>query len=450
MATYFFFDDVRLLVRENMERRIGRPERIEDSRLSVYGGYPCPAMGRVWKENEHSYHLFYHAYVDKKSVTLAAHSEDGIHFRPRNTAAEAGIEDPIYPNQLLPDDDMEIFSFIDTGKGPGRLKLLISQMESDRYGMDSSIYVSDDGVHWDKQPQKWHEVGTEPVGSVLYSSFLSEYVVLSRPMWGVRRVCASRTKDFVTFTPPEIIMEADAFDKPLQETYGLVGCPYKDMYVGIVNIFSTVESDTWKFYGGHMEGQLCYSYTGAAWMRSLRDPLLSLDEKYTGMIFGSDMRVADDGSVLIYASATNRNHGYDTYKEGIFADMFVYRLREDGFISLYTEAEGRVRTRETQLKNGFDVNIRAKKATCGLFTTKGEPIEGFTHEDCEPFSGDDTHWKPKFARDISELRDRIVCIELKIEDGDLWSINGDFIKFYNTETWRYNNRGGIMPHWTNP
>lgn len=443
MASYLFLDDMRLLVREGLTREVGKPEIIPDSVFSVPGAHPCGALERVWKENDHSYHMFYQAFLpDGRHALLASHSTDGIHFTPRNTAREAGIENPVYENQLLERTDCELFSFIDTGKSPGRLKLLLAGYDDDRWGTTDYIYESDDGIHWEKTPYLWHNVGTEPCGSVLYSEELGEYCILCRPMWGARRVALSRTRDFKTFTTPELMLEADALDQPLQETYGLYGFRYKDQYVGIMTMYTVRPGDTWKYFDGYIDGQLSYSLNGAHWMRSLRQPFIRREAPYTGMIFTSDLQIDKDGSVLLYASGSDKIHG--AFREDGGA-VFVYRLREDGFMPLHADWEGRLRTRETLLQGAFDVNLKAKKATCALFWQDGKPVEGFGHEDCEPFSGDCTHWTPKFGQDISQLHGKIVCIEIKIEQGDVYAINGDFVKMLNTEAWRYEHRNGILP-----
>lgn len=441
MASYLFFDDQRLYVRENLTREMGPPELIPDSLYGQQGAEPSGAMARVWKENDHAYHLFYQAFLpNRHTVLLAAFSRDGIHFAPRNTAREAGIEEPLFENQLVPERDAELASFIDTGKGPGRLKLLVSEYLREDRRVRCKIYTSDDGIRWTLSPYTWHEVGTEPCASVFYSAPLDEYVLLSRPDWGSRRVCESRTKDFRTFSKPAVMMQADALDEPLCETYGLTGFPYKDVFAGVLLMYHTVPSDGVKYMDGKLDGQLVYSLDGAHWMRSLRCPFMKNEPPFEGMLFTSDMRVEDDGSILLYASGTCREHGHFHEPGG---KIGVFRLREDGFFCLKTDGEGRLRTRDTLLKGAFHVNLKAEKATCALFTAQGEPIPGFTHEDCEPFEGDSTRWEPRFKQDIGALAGKVVDIEIRMRSGRLYGITGDFVKMMNMETSRYLNFGTL-------
>lgn len=447
MASYLFFDDQRLFTRENLTRELGTPELIADSLYAQDGAQVSGAMARVWKENERSYHLFYQAFLpNSRTVILAAHSEDGVHFTPRNTAREAGITEPMFENQLVPENDAELASFVDTGKSPGRLKLLVSEYMRKELGVRCKIYESDDGVHWTLLPYLWHETGTEPCASVFYSGYLKKYVLLSRPSWGVRRVCESRTEDFTAFTKPEIMMQADALDDPLTETYGLFGFPYKDAFAGVLILYHAPAVDGVKYMDGKVNGQLVWSPDGAHWMRSLRQPFMKNKPPFEGMIFASDLRIDEDGSILLYASGTPKEHGHFN-EEG--AAIGVFRLREDGFICLKAEGEGRVRTRETLLRGGFRVNLQAEEATCALFYSKDNPIPGFNHADCVPFRGDSAKWAPRFKGDLTELYGKVVNIEVKLRNGRIYGITGDFLKLMNAEADRYN-KLGVLPENAEP
>ena len=447
MASYLFFDDQRLFVRENLTRELGKPELIADSGYTQEGAQVSGAFARIWKENDHSYHMFYQAFMPGRwTVLLAAHSEDGIHFVPRNTAREAGIENPVFENQLVPETDSELATFIDTGKGPGRLKLLVSEYLREEARVRCKIYESDDGIRWTLSPHLWHEVGTEPCASVFYSMYLKKYVLLCRPYWGERRVAESRTEDFVSFTKPEVMMQADALDDPLTETYGLFGFPYKDTFTGFLPLYHVPAVDGVKYMDGKMDNQLVWSPDGAHWMRSIRQPFMKNEHPFEGMVFTSDLRIDKDGSILLYASGTPHEHGH--FKdEG--ASIGVFRLREDGFICLKAEGEGRLRTRETLLQGSFRINLQAEEATCALFYSKDHPVPGFTHEDCEPFSGDSTAWVPQFKGDLTELYGKVVNIEVKLKNGRIYGITGDFMKLMNTEADRYN-KFGILPEEQRP
>ena len=224
MATYLFFDDQRLLVRENLEREIGAPELLPDTLFKE--GFVSGAFPRVWKRADGSWLMFYQSFVNDNgthNVIRAAKSVDGLHFTPyTNAAAEAGIDDPVCPDQIIPGWNAELATVVDTGTDSQRLKMLVSEYEYEKLGVNSKIYVSEDGIRWADTGDCWHRIGTEPLASAFFSSYLNEYVLLCRPMWGTRRVSVSLTKDFRQFTEPQPLMQADALDRPLEETYGLI------------------------------------------------------------------------------------------------------------------------------------------------------------------------------------------------------------------------------------
>ena len=74
------------------------------------------------------------------------------------------------------------------------------------------------------------------------------------------------------------------------------------------------------------------------------------------------------------------------------------------------------------------------------------PVEGYSHEDCIPFSGDSTDWVPQFknGRTLQDLAGRTLVLELKLNDGCVYSICGDFVPCMNLEGARYRMRG-IIP-----
>lgn len=448
MASYLFFDDQRLLVREGFTRQLGKPELIPDTLYRE--GNVSAAVCHVWQESENSFYLFYQSFlwdIGNRTIIRVAHSTDGLHFSPvSDAAAQAGIENPHYPDQIIPGWDAELAAVVDSGKSPGRLKMFISAYEPEKWKCHSDIWQSDDGVHWEKTVQEWHRDGTEPLAGIFYNPYYQHYTLICRPFWGTRRVNVSTTQDLCYFTEPQPLLQCDALDEPLVETYGMPAFSYKDMFVGLLHLYHTVPSDTWKFMGGKMDVQLACSYDGEHWMRSLRIPFMENAAPFEGMIFTNFVRSAEDGSILLYASGTDGEHG--NFSAGNSA-IGVFRLREDGFIHLKAEGDARLRTRETILGDHFDINLCCEAATCALFTQDGQEILGFTHADCVPFSGDCTHWMPCFQGDMAALKGRVVTIEIKMKKGNIYGINGDFIKLMNIEAWRYE-KFGTPPSHANP
>ena len=166
------------------------------------------------------------------------------------------------------------------------------------------------------------------------------------------------------------------------------------------------------------------------------------------------MRRGNDGKVYFYGSVSEQEHGpaFHNPQNGKIA---VYSMREDGFISLATEnpkQTASVITREKLWQSGeLHINLKAKKATLGVFVTDdsemvegnvlgfARPIEGYRHEDCVPFSGDSTDWAPEYksGKKIEELKGKTLVFELRLEDGEVYSLSGDYTDLFNTQAARY-------------
>ena len=455
MNTLLFFDDQRLFNRTNVTRQYGIPELIEDAvfyekNASVSIGFPS-----VWNAPDGKYHMFYQGFLrgeDYKVVTLAAISSDGIHWEPRNTAREAGIQDPICDNQLLPFFDGELASVIEDKAAPEdqRLKALITVYRRDSHTVDDLIYVSGDGIHWALcEDIRWNDRGAEPGAGGFYCETRDSFVITARPGWGVRRICSFETKDFIHFTKPELAIQCDSIDEPLIETYGMPSFSYKGWYIGLLWIYHTLSENRTKYMGGTMDCQLAYSLNGLHWQRSLRYPFIPNGKDgspTSGMVFPSAVRL-ENGQIIIYASATPHEHGY-FIEDG--ACIVSYTLREDGFICLKAGDEpGSIFTRQMLLNSGnFSINIKCTdgQATCAVYDMYSNPIEGFGHADCIPFSGDSTAWNPVFrsGRKVEELAGNIVTLEITFSNGELYAISGDYVHMMNQEAERYK-KFGILP-----
>ena len=169
-----------------------------------------------------------------------------------------------------------------------------------------------------------------------------------------------------------------------------------------------------------------------------------------------------DGAVYLYGTASRCEHGRVFEQPGDHGTVFVYKLREDGFIALESEDKekpSRVITREKIWHGGdLHINISAKNVTVGVYAAEetetkslnalgvAKPVEGFTADDCIPFSGDTTDLIPKFksGKTLDELVGKTIVFEINYTDGTLFSLYGDYTDVFNTEAARYR-KFGVLP-----
>ncbi len=445
--TNLFFDDQRLFARTGTVRTYGKPELIADSFFDGGGGSPSGAFPFVLRDKNGLYTMFYQTFTPEGIYQLAAMSEDGIHFKPRNTAREAGITDPSFENQFLPFMNAELGFIIEDRPAPPekRFRAGLARYRNERLAIDDIMFSSPDSVHWNAEPGIWNPRGTEPGAGCMWCEAAGGYIITSRPDWGIRRICTHFTRDFYEFTEPRLAVQCDSADNSLDETYGMRIFDYKGWYIGMLWLYHVPESDTWKYHGGTLDCQLAYSFNGYNWLRSLRNPFIAnkADTVTAGMVFPGSIQNADDGTILIYASATPHEHG-SFNREG--ASIVVYRLREDGFICLRAEREARIVSRQLLWKEGrLMVNCDTDDIAVGILNAESKPVEGFGCSDCTMRRTDPAHLTPSFAGgDVTDFAGKVITLEIRWKGGSLYSFSGDFINMMNTEAWRFQ-KFGILP-----
>lgn len=462
MFKYLFFDDQRLLLRQNLERQYGEVELVgiyKDPELTTTYGWVWGCHGIDGK-----IHLVYMGF-EKESprlIAAAAVSDDGINFVSRNTAAESGLSAPVVPNQILPPcgDGSEIAYVLSDPLAPAeeRYKMLMCDMKYRRteYRVINSIYASPDLIHWQEMPDScWNQVGTEPIGGAFYNSVHNVFTILSRPDCGQRRFCIVETTDWHNFTEPELCMQCDSLDPPLAEIYGMNAFEYDGMFIGIPLIYGNIPQIRMeKFHGGSIHGELAYSLNGRHWQRSLRMPfidgahpdLIKAFGKPQNMVFPCSLLRQADGSQLIYTVVTDVQHGAPVDEQHGRDHIVIFKMRQDGFIRLTStdkNCDSLVAFREVCWSGGeISVNISAGKATCAVYemVKQGfEPQLRLSHEDCEPFSGNNTNWHPRWKNGatMDELKGKTIVIEIKFRDGSIYSCSGNGTALMDLEAERY-------------
>ena len=458
---FLFFDDKNILSRTGVERKLGKPEIAafyEDPSAHTSTGLPS-----VWyDEKNRLYHMFYNGYVGDNIVPLAAVSQDGIHFEPRNTASELHFDHLFAPNQLLDCWGGEMAYVYEDKTAPEeeRLKLLMTMGDTTAVRiMHNFLYTSGDGIHWTKQPQEWHNHAAEPCAMCFYNHVTKKHTIVARPDAGARRVGEIETEDFKTFTDLKLVMTPDSLDEPLAEYYGMPVFPYGDLFVGFLYIYHVPNERTRKGIDGKVDAQLVYSYNGTHFNRSLREPFFANDRpENAGIVFPSDLYRGAKGELLVCASVNPYEHSHFK-NSGCTA---IYRLREDGFICFHADGEGEVVTIPMVYGGGdITVNVNCEKFSCALFTDTSEeeapkwtwlyqlrPLEGFGHEQFNTFSGDSTrHTLSWRGADPESLKGKVIHLEIRMKKGDLYAVNGDLTPMQICDLARYHIYG-ILPDLT--
>ncbi len=473
MYKYLFFDDRRLCGRKNVIRQYGKPTLVERYSDGVSGCDRAPVC--VFKTDDGKYRMLYFGKCKFGYACLfVATSDDGIHFSPENISDKVGYEGRNEPHEILrlsPGD--EIGAIIDDpyGKKEERYKMLYCRLEKENVRFVDEVYVSPDLLHWKKlEGVDWNKNGTEPITSAFYNYKRSCYTIISRPLWGTREVGIIETKDFRTFSPYVHALNADSLDGPIEEFYGLPAFEYDGYFIGYPLIYGNLNyTYGYKFDHGTIIPQLAYSYNGIHWQRSLREPFIDgFSTEYTQktgfeakLIWPGTTLKNENDDIIIYAAVSNEEHGPKTFSNPEVGEINIFSLRKDGFIKLKSEnpnEESAVLTRENIWHGGpLKVNIKAASATVAVYETVGTDengndcdlgvvVPGFSHEDCEVLSGDNTDWEPKFkGGSLDRFIGKTIRFEIKFTDGELYSLSGDMTPIMNMEAFQYRKLGITTP-----
>ncbi len=472
MKKQLLFDDSRLFGKNNTVRQYGTND-IE--LVATYSDGICStdyATGWVFRLDDGTYRLLYFGrstqYAEIK--LFAADSPDGIHFAPAQLHPDPAADGKLYPHEIMditPGAEIGTIYENKLADPAERYVLFMVQHNMPELEVYDDIYTSPDLVHWTLKPDAHWANCTEPMVSVFYNPQRQCHTVVERPFWGVRTIGIRETSDFVNYSDYRFCLRTDSMDEDLVEIYGMHAFAYDGMYIGLPHLYRRLSSRySAQYDDGIIDTQLAYSYDGEYWHRSLRTPFLSgvdgkKTEKTYNLLWVMGVQRADDGSILLYAAGSEYEHGpaFGCPGTGI---IHVYRLREDGFIGLSSAdatAPARIITRE-KIWNGGDLrlNLRAETATIGVYVTDevhsrpgnalgiASPVDGFTHEECIPFSGDSTHWVPQWSsgKSLEELKGHTLVFEVRFSDGTLFSLSGDYTDVFNTEGARYR-KFGYMP-----
>lgn len=444
MFTLLFFDDWYLHRRDNLARRVGAPTPVpegtlEDSYVDPAWGYPSvfqdPASGR-WRC------LYQGQIASGRFVPVVAESEDGVHWELPDLSGSVPIPGRICPHQVLGLERFREWSgpYVDPqALGTDEwLKGLVVHREEGKLGLQSPLVASPDGIRWHYvEGVTWHPLGADPIGFAYWNPYRESHVIASRPVLNDRRIALHETRDWRTFSKPELALQAESFDTPCAELYGMPVFQYEHLFVGLVWVYHTdpVVNAENKFLMGKIDCHLAHSYNGWHFQRTAQVPLIpnsAPGEHGSGCIYPYTV-IPQGDELRIYSSASKGEHAQTranpASRQGA---ILLHTLRRDGLVYLSPESgTGELTTRLLLWEGGEPrLNVEAQQGEVRLqvASARGEPLDGYRFEDCIPYRGDSTAWTPEWqdGRLLDALRDRIVRLQVRIANGRLYAIRGDF------------------------
>ena len=262
--TLLFWDDNYLSRWNNCRRGIGQPQLVPEATLEEPGFWLGSGYPTAFKHESGVWRILYNgkSVVPEEqpdSYALVAESDDGIHWEKPDLTDRVPLPDRRYPNQVLSkSEDFHQWDcyFDERAEDPNE------RVKGFAVGKGNHLWTSPEGLNWTRvEGVEWRKHSPDPPSTAYWNHVRDCYVISARPAPHAhpRRVALSETKDFRTYSEPELVLATDALDTPLAEIYGMVAFPYADKFVGLVWIYHTDPVPLVKYWGGKTDCHLAYS-----------------------------------------------------------------------------------------------------------------------------------------------------------------------------------------------
>ncbi len=428
------------------------PETPLEKGINGHVAMAAPFSDGVWYDpDDGKIKLWYHAgWFDG---TAYAESSDGLHFE----RVDCGLADEDAPNRCIPkrpgvcrDSAAIVLNRYYPEKRPYKMFLYTRPDEGVEFSDCAELYDSEDG-------KKWELIGTTGCtgdrSTIFYNPFRDKWVYSMRTDFGhlgVRArsyVEADTLEEGAPLSAPIPWARCDRLDPILQTVgkqpslYNLDAIAYESIMLGAFAVFMGPENDVSTLCGvpKHTELHLAYSRDGFHWSRPQeRIPFIAPcreDPKSweRGYIHSNNgICIIRDDELWFYYTAFQgdetlvRKHGA---RDGMYANasMGLAKLRRDGFASMDAYGYcGHLTTRPIRFQGKhlfINGDFHAGELRAALLDESGNPIPGFSFEDCQGFFGNSTKamltWK--HGRDLSNLVGRAVQLSFACQDGSLYA-----------------------------
>jgi hypothetical protein len=377
---------------------------------------------------------------------LVADSKDGIQW----TKPALGIVDfaGSRENNIVFDLHSPAVLFDPHDKDPARrYKMVGSPKGKKALPRGYAAAFSPDGLHWTYHPKNPIASSSDTITFARdphNGDFLAYH---KRPtMQGDYRrrvVWLTRSADFNTWSEPELVFSPDKQDdawvkrKPERtEIYNLSVFPHAAGFLGLptmFRVFTERSRDSIELGQSPLDGpidiQLVTSADGREWQRTLpRVNVIPRGAPGTfdgGAILGvSSTPVSVRDKTWVYYTAINTGHGGKLPTKRLTIGRAQWR--RDGFVSLDADPHGgRLETKPLRFADSkLKINADASRGELrvALLEADGQPIAGYTLEDCGALKADSTAWIANGGEKTAVPTDRPVRVVIELKSTSLYSL----------------------------
>ncbi|WP_409340854.1 hypothetical protein [Paenibacillus sp. MBLB4367] len=445
---FTFFDNRTYEYVKGFKRELGQARKFEGNpiiepelphefkRVHFYGTALYDEDEKLYK-TWYSSHFYGPAFGESDSKAYAylnyAYSQDGIRFIKPELDVVPGTN-IVLDNEHKTHGPSVILDYAE--KDPSkRYKLAMSPYTK---GCSIFLYASPDGIHWTPIFEK-------PVIEVVsdcHTGFYRDpesgmYRLSFRTRCPDRRVWVAESSDLVSWSKPILAVEPDQLDECGTQFYGMQMTPYGAYTIGTISMYDTYDyriDPGFNKMAGTMDIQLAYSRDGFGWHRCMQGkklvPLGAEGEWDSKCIMPSTNVIYRPDRMEMYYSAISIDHsgfGLLPYEEVPKECIGLAALRPDGFVYLHATRDWcELMTRPFAVEKGeLYINASAangsvKVEACDL---NGLAIEGYSFDDCVPFTGDGIAAKVEWKGnpDLNRIERQAIRVKIRAVNADLYS-----------------------------
>jgi len=405
--------------------------------------------------------MWYHAYTSGAYYNLYATSNDGIQWEKPNLGIidfEGSKDNNLFLTVSTDVENPQLYKGGGKCHNPSVIKRPWEPDPEKRWALfcysqeyrHSRVAFSPDGLRWTFVPETVEKAlfSSSDVLNYFWDTYQNRYACTWKS--GNRRgraVGIVTSKDGLSWTKPVEgpVFVADDLDPDATQIYGMPVFPYQGLYIGMPWIYNA----RWFKYGGYtdqrlyeseadspctMDVQLAWSWDLINWTRPPgRKQFIARGEEGrfdSDMIYTARAPVQVGDELYFYYGGWNKPHN----NLKALSAIGLAKLRLDGFCSMRAgEQEGRLISRREPM-HVAKVTINAKTSPDGyvlaeLLDKHNNVIEGFSREDCVPFTGDSVDHVLTWSRPA--LPEEMVEEDKKIR---FWLKNADLYSYLPDQT----------------
>ncbi|PYV14842.1 MAG: hypothetical protein DMG07_11030 [Acidobacteria bacterium] len=431
-----FVDDYLIDRMDSVFRSLGAPAK---ERTNPVFKPEMPWEGRrilysdvLFDPDEKVYKLWYSVHDEKTNQAGLCYSRspDGLHFERPELGLVSAAGSTRNNLILLPAGGMASDKgiFKDQHDPDPRRRYKMVYMKPGTIGM--SVAWSADGLRWTAYE---HNPVLLPTGDggpkALWDELRGRYLLYVRPdghhvrRWSkvadaadfpTRRIGLAESVDFKMWTDVEQVLAPDERDGVGTEFYYMLVLPYQGMYVGFLMVYHEYTGDPRPLEGFNytLEVQLTASRDGRKWTRVCeRQTFLGGDTRtWDEKRIYADSAVVRGDEIWIYYRGSNVPHraigetiGKSTGGRTFLGDALgIARLRLDGFVAVQAlDRPGILTTKPLSFDSARELRVNVAAAGGSLeveaLTLFGEPIRGFTRQECRSITADEIHRRVEWS-----------------------------------------------------